>query len=103
MTFYGPSRALLLPQWFLCRSRSDMPTDVFQDHQVRISRSRGQNDPRLLRVSSEAPHLIHVARHATKNAGVLVLDANLECLHYRLHGVIVAQQCGVCNPFLWHR
>ena len=59
MTFYGPSRALLLPQWFLCRSRSDMPTDVFQDRQVRISRSRGQNDPRLLRVSSEVPYRVN--------------------------------------------
>ena len=102
MTFYGPSRALLLPQWFLCRSRSDMPTDVFPDRQVRISRSRVQNDPRLLRVSSEVPHLIHVARHATKNAGVLVLDANLECFDCRLHGVIVARKHLGCNLILYH-
>lgn len=101
MTFYGPSRALLLPQWFLCRSRSDMPTDVFPDRQVRISRSRGQNDPRLLRVSSEVPDHIDVARHAPKHTGVLVLDANFECLHCRLHGVIVAHKEVACNWFLW--
>ena len=85
MTFYGQSRALWLPQWFLCRSRSDMPTDVFQDRQVRISRSRSQNDPRLLRVSSEVPDHIHVACHATKSAGVLVFDAQAQGFG-RFHG-----------------
>lgn len=85
MTFYGPSRALLLPQWFLCRSRSDMPTDVFPDRQVRISRSRGQNDPRLLRVSSEVPDLIDLARHRGKHFGVLVFDAQAQGFG-RFHG-----------------
>ena len=88
MTFYGPSRALLLPQWFLCRSRSDMPTDVFPDRQVRISRSIGQNDPRLLRVSSVVPHQIDLARHRKQRFRVLVLDAEFESF-YGFHACII--------------
>lgn len=103
MTFYDLSEALFLPRWSLRRNRNDMSIDVFLYRQVHISRLRGQNDPRILRVSSEVPDHIDFARHGIERLGVLVLDANLECLHYRLHGVIVAQQCGVCNPFLWHR
>lgn len=106
MTFYGRHEALFLQQWFLRRSRSDMPTDVSHCRQVRISQSRGQNDHRLLRCTSEIPdeveHLIHVARNAPKHTGVLVLDANLECFHCRLHGVIVARKCDACKLFSCH-
>ena len=62
MTFYDLSEALFLPRWSLRRNRNDMSIDVFPTRQVHVSWLRGQNDPRILRLSSEVPDAIYRPR-----------------------------------------
>lgn len=68
MTFYDLSEALFLPRWSLRHNRNDMSIDVFLYRQVHISRLRGQNDPRILRLSSESPDKVHRPRLLVQQA-----------------------------------
>ena len=82
MTFYDRSEVLFLPRRSLCRNRNGMSIDVFPTRQVRISWLRGRNDPRILRLSSEAPDEIYRPRLLVQQA---VQRLHAVAVNFRTH------------------